>query len=132
MTEFQILYLHSELVARLWTIVIWWASVSFGLLALAHFASEKLNLLSLIFLVILYVTVSVFVFNIQSIIFSTQATMFAELRSLNSAGKLSLIGQQAMQGTGKITYILHYSAQLGTFIGCIAYLVYSFKKTHRG
>ncbi|MGC5198187.1 hypothetical protein, partial [Aphanothece microscopica] len=54
MTENDLIDAIFAIYDRYWNIIQWWGSVSFGLIAVAHFAAEKLNVYLLLLLVMLY------------------------------------------------------------------------------
>lgn len=58
MTEYEILYLMSEVFDRIWALIQFWSSVSFGYLVLAHVAARRLNVMIVLVLSLLYIAFS--------------------------------------------------------------------------
>ena len=63
MTEADLIVAWGEISAHLWTIVQFWTSITFGVIAISHFASERLNLFRVALIVILYLLFSLMCFG---------------------------------------------------------------------
>ena len=61
MSEFEILDLMTKTEDQRFNLIQWWAGVTFGLIALSHFAGRKLNLFLVVLVVLLYVGFTLFV-----------------------------------------------------------------------
>ncbi|MDO3388482.1 hypothetical protein QWI17_21730 [Gilvimarinus sp. SDUM040013] len=64
MTEFEISYLTGEELNRMWDIMQFWVSITFGLIAMSHIARRHLNVLLVGAVSVLYLLFSVFIFRV--------------------------------------------------------------------
>ena len=125
MTERDLVEAMFAIFDRYWNIIQWWGSVSFGLIAVAHFAVEKLNFYLLMLLIMLYGLFSGWVvleyfFNVQ-ILWGFHQDL-VELGPLAHHGSRALIeSMTVLKGV-----ILQDVAVVLTFCGCNAYLIYSY------
>jgi hypothetical protein len=132
MSEAEIVYQMSEIYNRVWSIQQWWASMSIGLLILAHLASERLNLLLVVFIMALYSSFSLYIFNILGRNWNAIVSYIQDLQELKdtghdlSSGTLTFLIPQSEIVTSLVIIVL-----ISTFIGCNAYLVYSYLKVRR-
>jgi hypothetical protein len=132
MSEAEIAYQLSEIYNKVWSIQQWWASISIGLLILAHLASEKLNLFLVLFIMALYSSFSLYVFIILARNWNTITHYIQDLQGLVDAGhKLSLGTLTYLEPQSEIVTALILIVLICTFMGCNAYLVYSFLKNRR-
>ena len=132
MSEAEIAYQLSEIYNRVWSIQQWWASISIGLLILAHLASEKLNLFLVLFIMALYSSFSLYVFNILGRNWNTITHYIQDLQSLVDAGqKLSSGTLTFLEPQSEIITTVIIIVLIATFMGCNAYLVYSYFKFKR-
>ena len=107
----------------------WWAGVSFGLIAVAHFAGKKLKLLYVAFLSVLYIAFSVYSYANLSLEVDLTGVYMATLQSLVDAGELSETGTAALRvyeeaGSGVAVWIR--IAVFGLFIASLAFLFLTF------
>jgi hypothetical protein len=84
MTEYEILYLLSETFDRVWELIQYWSSVSFGYLILAYVAAPRLNLILIVVLSILYAAFSVQMFEL---LLTHNGFNLAYIESLNELSK---------------------------------------------
>ena len=127
MDEFQLVETYREGFAVQWAQLQWWASVSFGLLALASFGRKHLSLAVTSGLSTLYLLFSVFsVINVYAMV----VTIAATIPELNALGDISTVGESIVDSTRvRITNALVGTACfLATFCGTLAYLWYSYRK----
>ena len=127
MDEFQLVETYREGFAVQWAQLQWWASVSFGLLALASFGRKHLSLAVTIGLSTLYLLFSVFsVINVYAMV----VTIAATIPELNALGDISTVGESIVDSTRvRITNALVGTACfLATFCGTLTYLWYSYRK----
>jgi hypothetical protein len=112
---------------RYWAVVQWWASVSFGLLLVAHFAADRLRGLWVTGIIFLYVSYSAWVYLLLQYNVEVAKAMMGDLQELVTAGTAS-------SGTGVAVSspLVLIGTDIGTlalsctFLGCIAYLLYSY------
>ena len=133
MTEPEILAVLSESIDRTWYVQQWWVSISFGLLVLAHLASEKLNAVLLLTVIGLYTTFTFYIFSLLKLNYGVTNAYKKDLESLLESGVDLMNGTsfwvqqntQIANNLGQITF-------LSTFICVISYLVYGYWKSRRG
>jgi hypothetical protein len=127
MDEFQLVETYREGWAVLWGQMQWWASVSFGLLALASFGRKHLSFGVAIGLTTLYSLFSIFCYiNFQVIVVSVSGAI-AELETLED---ITYAGQNILdaQNVSSINGLFFYACFLATFCGSLAYLWHSYHK----
>jgi hypothetical protein len=127
MTESEITFQLSELFDRWWVIHQWWVSVSFGLIAVAHFAGHKLNYVLAGVILGLYTAFSLWLnfladYNVQMI-----AGFTSDLGALESAGRLQSNGARAyLDGMTDARWnFWGDTARIGTFVCVIGYMSYT-------
>ncbi|MEP1471753.1 MAG: hypothetical protein ABJK25_12330 [Halieaceae bacterium] len=132
MSEPEILELVFTIFDRYWNVVQWWASVSFGLLLVAHFAAERLRLHWVVGVVVLYAVYSLWVYLLLDY---NMEVAFAYIRDLSA-----IIGTDpASEGTQMLlTHPLAlYGIKLGwialtaTYLACNGYLIYTYVMVSR-
>lgn len=64
MTGFEISYLLSEELNRMWDIMQFWVSITFGLIAMSHIAHRHLNVILVGAVSLLYLMFSLFIFRV--------------------------------------------------------------------
>ena len=131
MRDLMLLELYRIAIGQLWSLVQWWASVSFGLIALGHFASKKLNLAFVIVLTVLYTSFSAyFLGNTGSMVLEIRGYR-DELMLLMNAGELGPAGIAFLEnyGSTSVTVIGFIVALFGTFLGTVGFLIYSYRRT---
>jgi hypothetical protein len=113
---------------RYWVIVQWWASVSFGLIMVAHFASDKIGPFLLVTVIGLYGIYSLWVFFLLGYNIAIGMGMLEDLDSLSSAGLLKSQGARVVLEHPFATYgtWVGMFALPATFFSCIGYLIYAF------
>ena len=131
MTEAELAYQISESINRGWGLIQWWASISFGLLIVAHVAADKLNLFLLIVTIALYTSFSIMANNIVTLNFEVAYQYKVDLRALVEAGVEVTRGSRFWIKPGGGGGIFLEAAVSGTFISVISYLVYNFWKSKR-
>ena len=114
---------------RYWSMYQWWTSVSIGILLLAHFAADRLNAISLIFLVILYAVYSVWVHSMVWYNVLIANGYLSELRNLVESGQSNVIVETYLDDSGNIPVFYGYVAASLLYVGTNAYLIYRFVKT---
>ncbi|UTF58656.1 hypothetical protein [Gilvimarinus sp. DA14] len=91
MTEFEISYLTSESLDRMWDIMQFWVSITFGLIAMSHIARRHLNIILVGAVSLLYLLFSLFVFRV---IYFNLKVMQGHLIDLRELGEQNLSSAQ--------------------------------------
>lgn len=129
MTEVEIAYqtfLYGEAMASM---LQWWAGVSFGLIAVSYFAAKRINLFFVIVLLSLYILFSIGLVNTLVAIQGWQAALMADFAALESTSNFGAVFMSSTAGSPfRSAFAL---AVLGTFLGCIAYVVYAYMHSRR-
>lgn len=128
MSEAEVLEQLFSIFDRYWTIVQWWASVSFGVIMIAHFAADKLKAFLLITVLVLYVLYSTWVYLLLVYNVDIAYGLFRDLDALSRAGALESFGAQAVLENPFVGYgtSLGMVALPATFLACIGYLLYAY------
>ena len=128
MTEYEILYLLSETYDRVWELIQYWTSVSFGYLILAHVAAPRLNLVIVAVLSILYVAFSV---QMMGLLLTHNGFALGYVESLNELSRT--VGLESPAAVHAVEYKPSFIGAIislyGTFFAALCYLPYSY---HRG
>lgn len=138
MTEAEIYEFINVHQGTLITLMQWWASVSFALVALAHFGRNNLNLFLVSIVLLLYVAFSLF----ASRIFMGQVNRITQL-----TGDLYSISGNVPDASGISSYMLRHVGEsdasnrarywsllvalIGTFLGSVAYVIYAYQGTRK-
>lgn len=132
--ELQIIEHYTELRGLFWEIMLYWTSVSFGLMAASHVAAPKLHTLVIFLITLLYAAFTVWMamasFSNNEMVRGLLADL-GELEPLqtNSAQSVLEIHDFIMHSafsTGSLALVV-----LGTFLGTISFLWYSHVKGRR-
>jgi hypothetical protein len=128
MTEAEIAYLISEYLDRVWSMQQWWASVSIGVLVMAHLASDKLNLFLVGISLALYTTYTLYM---QQMSRENVETVFALLRDLEvlvDSGEVSSNNAEELLEILTINPLLFILTFGGTYVCVTSYVIYSYIK----
>lgn len=127
MSEAEIVYQMSETFNRVWSMQQWWASISFGMIVLAHVASEKLNAFLVAIVITLYGAFTFFVFQMLGRNWQSVTGYIKDLQRISDSGQKLGDGTLAfMQPQNELVNLLIIVALYGTYIGCNAYLLYRY------
>ena len=131
MTEYEILYLLSETYDRVWALIQFWSSVSFGYMILAYVAAPRLNLLIVLVLSILYIAFSMQMFEL---LVTHNGFSLAYEESLSDLSKtVGLKNPAAIYAVEHDPNILGATVSLfGTFFAALLYLPYSYYRGKNG
>ncbi len=130
MTEAELLYHLSETFNRLWSLIQWWASISFALILVAHLTANKLNILLLSLILFLYCTFSFVLLSILGRHLGVINAIHSDLEALSSGeSKVTNATEFWVTSQEPNFTILAIVALGGTFLGVIAYLIYRFFKS---
>ena len=132
MSEAELLLLASESLDRMWSLIQWWASISFGILALTHIASDKLGTFLAILIPALYTGFSLGVLGVVQRNFGIVESVYQDLRLLQSEGvDLSGTAQYVMQGgENSIARALPLILAL-TYFGVVGYFAYTYRAKNK-
>lgn len=130
MTEAELIENVFKIFDRYWSIIQWWSSVSFGFIAVAHFAIDKLTKVLVLLLIALYLLFSAWVahfyfFNVEILVGFRQD--LAELGDLAHHGTKALLSSAIIQRG----IILQDISIVLTFAGAIGYMIYAFSIHHK-
>ena len=129
MSEYELLDLAKQAENAVTALLQWWGGVSFGVVALAHFASKKLNTPLVVLVVTLYISFSAMSFTRIQANLSEYSGFLRDLAVLQENGvSLSPSTVERMQSIGPVPWYntLTFGVVLiGTFLGSICYLVYA-------
>lgn len=130
MTESEIIENVFKIFDRYWSMIQWWASVSFGLIAVAHFAVDKLSRVLVALLILLYMlftawVVDFYFFNVQILAGFRQD--LSQLGDTAHFGTRSLLDSSIVKGG----LVLQDIAFVMTFVGAVGYLIYTFVRHER-
>ena len=132
MTEAEIALQIAEMYHLVWTVQQWWASISLGLLVLAHVAYERLNLFLVTIIIVLYTAFSAYLLLIVDGQSNTITHYLADLQALAESGHELATGTLTyMEPRSKVSVALTVITLWGTYAGCTAYLLYSYIKGRR-
>jgi hypothetical protein len=131
--ELAILELIAIGLGHAWSLLQWWASISFGLIALTHFGAARLTWLLVAILVTLYTLFTVFWFLNTLGVVSEVLGHVLDLQSLDVEPALSKAAQAKVafffEGwTGVGSFVIMNLCVLGTYVGTTAYLIHTFVK----
>jgi hypothetical protein len=109
----------------------WWATVSFGLIAMTYVAAKRLTLSIVIGVVILYTSFTVFTYLGVTSSSNVISLYMQELARLEEAGSLSEAGMDARVRMESLFLARGISINLcivGTFVGAVLYLLFSYRR----
>ena len=131
MSEYEILDLINATENQRLNLLQWWGAITFGLIALAHFASEKLNLILVVLVLTLYVSFSVFMFTLFAGNQQEGLQFVAQLKVMQDAGiSLSPVSQANIADQPSLVQAIGYQLAVGgAFAGSNAYLAYAYWKS---
>lgn len=127
-TEYEIVYLTSEYINRTWSVMQFWASVSFGLIALSHLGQRHLNFFATLIVSVLYLGFTLFVMNILRINGVVVSGFLNDLEALKgedgSMGAGALAIMETAPGTLELAAIV--TTFWGLFVGSLIFLWVSY------
>ena len=130
MSEAEIVYQLSEAYNRMWGMLQWWTSISFGVFITAHLAVKKLNGFLVTILLLLYSAFSFHQLELLLIIADVAIGFTNDLQAISNSGITLAKGSSAYleQGNSKFLLIITLA---GTYLGAISYLIYGYIKSKR-
>lgn len=130
MSEDLIIELMNEYLNRTWSIMQFWVSVSFGLIAVSHLAVKHLHLVMAVVVSILYSAFTIFVISILGLNSEVVSGFIADLAAMNEAGTLMTKGalRVVQNDPGRLQVMSIVIAFMGTFFGTLFFMWYSYSK----
>ena len=127
MSEYEIVYLASEYLNRTWDVMQFWASVSFGLIALSHLGARHLNILIASLVSLLYIGFTLFVMNMLRVNGAVVTGFLTQLKDLPEAGTPLGAGALAIISTAPnpLQMAAIVLAFFGLFLGSLVFLWFS-------
>ena len=119
----------SEYLDRLWTLQQWWASISIGVLIMAHLATARLNLFLVLISLGLYTSYTAFVLQMLRENTETIAALALDLKALIQSGVANSKNATVLISTMDANPFLFYLTFGGTYLGVCSYLIYSYFKS---
>jgi hypothetical protein len=111
-----------------WSMVQWWASITFAVLLASHLAAHVLSKLLVVIALVLYSLFSLGVSQVLAFNASIVQAALLELQSLDSESDLSLIGQAIFQGyESGFRGITLLSTLAISYLSTIFFVVYSYR-----
>ena len=123
-----------EAFSAAWSNLQWWASVSFGLLALASFGRRQLILPAAIGLSILYSLFTAYTFLNTAGMVSIARGALTDLSALRESGNISAAGRSILElyeSVGLLNGLIYYACFFATFLGTLTYLWYAYRVNSR-
>lgn len=136
MYELALVETLREAMATIWSSLQWWASVSFGLMAVASLGRDRLNLFVTLSLTALYSLFTVYTLGNGSLMIAEAGGAVQDLAALRDAGTIGSVGARTLQSyehpmAGLNFSLIFFSCFVATYAGCLGYLWYSFRKESR-
>lgn len=133
MSEADILEQLFSLYDRYWVIVQWWASVSFALLLVAHFAADKLSSFLLASIITIYAIYTLWLYFLLDYNLAITFGLLDDLAALGAAGELTQGVREAMEhSSGMYGVWMGMVALPVTFLACSGYLVHAYIHARKG
>ena len=127
-TELQVAYQISEFRGLFWNFLLYWTTVSFGLMVASHIAAKSLPTIVVSLIMFLYISFSVWVgyaFYTNTIMISGFMDDLKAMGELKSHGVAAVLAVHEMAESSKVAVYTLFFAIGGTFFGTIAFLWYS-------
>jgi hypothetical protein len=126
MTEADITYQISEILNRMWDLQQWWASVSFGVLAVAYLVGRQMGGVLLCILLALYSAYSLYMWDLLALNANNFSAYTRDLQALSDSGVELSFGAKAYLLPPKLGNFLAPVALIGTYISVVCYTLYVF------
>lgn len=128
MSEAEITYQISEILNRVWAMQQWWASISVGVLIMAHLAANKLNFFLLIISLSLYTAYTIYMYQMMGVNYGTIVDLLADLEVLVNSGSVVSNTAVGLLKVPQASAVLFFITYVGTYVGVMSYLIYSYVK----
>ena len=106
----------------------WWASISIGVLVMAHLASSRLNLLLVCISLGLYTAYTLYMLQMSGENYESVVALARDLRLLLDSGAVQSYSARDQIEIMDANPALYYVTFGGTYISVAAYLIYSYFK----
>ncbi|MDX1736414.1 MAG: hypothetical protein R3228_18700 [Halioglobus sp.] len=126
MTEAELIYQASEYLNRIWSMQQWWASISIGVLIMAHIASARLNLLLIIICLGLYTSYTLYMLQMSGENYDTIFALATDLQTLIESGEAKTHAAIEMADIRSTSPVMYYITFGGTYLSVVAYVLYAF------
>ncbi|RLQ22582.1 hypothetical protein DWB85_06240 [Seongchinamella sediminis] len=128
MTEAEISFQISEYLNRIWTLQQWWASISIGVLVMAHLASKRLNLFLVLISLGLYTSYTLYMAQMSRVNIETVWALATDLEALIQSGAVNSNNARNIVAVKYSNPLLYYLTFPGTYLSVCAYLIYCYCK----
>lgn len=126
MSEYELIALMSETQNSIVGLLQWWASISFALMVVGHFAGDKLKWPLVTSILILYTGFTILIWFLNQQRGADLEAMFRELQSLESLTRVGLAKVNS-EGENQFAFLLTgLLSYFGTYLAAVAYLVWRF------
>jgi hypothetical protein len=137
MYELALLETLREAFATIWSSLQWWASVSFGVMAVATFARDRLILPITVFLTALYSLFTAYTLGNGSLMIVQASGVIEALAGMRDSGELTTVGALTLQRyenpiAGLDFGAVFFGCFVATYVGTVAYLWFSYLKQSKG
>ena len=131
MSEAEITFQISEILNRLWVMQQWWASVSIGVLVMAHLASSRLNLLLIIISLALYTSYTLYMHQMSAENVKDMQALAGDMQALIDSGVAQSNTALRQVQTVNADVRLYRVTFLGTYLCVVIYLIYSYTRSRK-
>ena len=131
MSEAEITFQISEILNRLWVMQQWWASVSIGVLVMAHLASSRLNLLLIIISLSLYTSYTLYMHQMSAENVKDMQALAGDMQALIDSGVAQSNTALRQVQTVNADVRLYRVTFLGTYLCVVIYLIYSYTRSRK-
>lgn len=125
--ELQLIYQYTETASCVWSILAFWTSISFGLMAASYVAAKRLHTLIVVMITILYVSFTVYVGQRGNYASELLAAIQLDLTHISDKGALVFHSSEVVRTIGFDNLYARMST-FGTFAGTLIFLWYSHLK----
>ena len=134
MTEAEVLFQLTYQQERFYAELQWIASISFGLVAIAHWRPKLLSVPILVTLIVLYGAFAVIHLGSQAMRFEEMSGLNEILAQLQADGGLSAAGQGRLAAQERWLPLVSAATSIvvvGVLVGTVSFLTQSFVRTRR-
>jgi hypothetical protein len=128
-TEYELFFAWSETTVHLWSMIQFWAGLSFGLIIAAHVAARRLNLVLVAGALLLYTSITLFIGSLiaaDGTLLLAVYTDAARLVENNAAASDTIIALARYQDSDASMAFFFGLALLGTYLATVGYFIYSY------
>jgi hypothetical protein len=126
MSETDIVFQSATYLDRLWSLQQWWASISIGVLIMAHLAAERLNLFLVCISLALYTVYSLYMTHMLRENADSLFALLDDLRGMVESGQASSSHAVALLEIPDTTNVLFMLTFGGTYLCVVAYVVFCY------